>query len=284
MVKLTRFIDAVLHPEIRLKADFPWSFGKMAKTYVVASVFYLVGSLLPVFAFTAFLAVGVKYFPDLTGRIVTGPDGNSMNMALLVGLTVTSFIMGFGSELMYIRRVFHRDGLSLRQSMAFNLKSLGGSWWAVIWRVLAAFALVLVVDYLLDFLPLPKAHDPAAEFAHQLRGWSFFAFAVLAGVCAPFFEELVFRGFLFNVCRTSFRQGRLGKFFRNERFADYGAMLVSGVAFAAAHMSPTGFPALLVMGVVLAALYRRSGSLVCPILLHALNNITAVVLMYLSMK
>src|SRR5262249_6696049 len=107
-------------------------------------------------------------------------------------------------------------------------------------------------------------------------------FAALAAVGAPLFEELIFRGFLFNACRTSFQKGRLGKIFRSERSAAYAAMVVSAAAFAGAHMTLSGFPALFLMGIVLAALYRRSGTLICPMLLHGLNNLTAVILIYLS--
>ena len=59
-------------------------------------------------------------------------------------------------------------------------------------------------------------------------------------------------------------------------------MAVSAAAFAGVHMTLTGFPGLFIMGVVLAALYRRSGTLICPMLLHGLNNLTAVIMIFLS--
>jgi membrane protease YdiL (CAAX protease family) len=276
-----RAYNAVLHPEVRLKADFPWGFGKMATTYILASLIYLLGSIMPLFVFVAFLAIAARVDPQWLGTIIIEPGTrNDPNMMLVVLVVVASFITGFGAELLYIRSVFHRDGLSLRKAVGFNLDSLHGSWWSAIWRSLLAFGVVIVLNNLMDYLPLPKVHDPAADFAAHLSNAGFFLFGLLAVVAAPLFEELVFRGFLFNVCRTSFRQGWFAKVMRTERLADYAAMAVSAAVFAGAHMTLTGFPALFLMGVVLAALYRRSGSLICPMMLHALNNLLGFVLLW----
>jgi hypothetical protein len=277
---LQRAWEALVNPKIRLKADFPWGFGTMAKQYVIASLLYIVGSIVPVFAFVFVLAALAVLRPDLAAGLL-GPAGQPNTAAIIIPV-VLSFVCGFGLELWYIRRCFHKQGLSLRQSMGLNLDSLGGSWWAVIWRVLAAFGLALALEQVLQLLPLPEAHDPAAELAKSLSGWAFLAFAALAVIGAPLFEEFVYRGFLFNVCRTTFRKGRLGKLFRTERIADYAAMAVSAAFFAAGHLTLTGFPALFIMGMLLAALYRRSGTLICPMLLHALNNLFAVILIYVK--
>lgn len=275
---LQRAWEALVNPKVRLKADFPWGFGTMAKQYLIASLLYILGSIVPVVAFVFVLAALAVLRPDLASGLL-GPAGQP-NIATIIVPVVFSFICGFGLELWYIRHCFHKQGLSLRQSMGLNLDSLGGNWWAAIWRVLVAFGLVLALEQGLKLLPLPEAHDPAAEFAKNLSGWAFLAFAALAVIGAPLFEEFVYRGFLFNVCRTSFRKGRLGKLFRTERAADYTAMAVSAAFFAAGHLTLTGFPALFIMGMLLAALYRRSGTLICPMLLHALNNLFAVILIY----
>jgi len=279
--QLQRAWQALAHPKIRLQADFPWNFGTMAKQYAVATFLYLIGSLFPVFLFSFAVALLARINPDLLTKLV-GTDPRHPNMAVIIVPVVASFVSGLGLELWYIARCFRKEGLSLGKSLGFNLDSLGGSWWSAIWRALVAFALVMVVDALLSLLPMPEVHDPAADLARSLSGYAFWVFAALAAVGAPLFEELIFRGFLFNACRTSFQKGWLGKLFRSERSAAYAAMVVSAAAFAGAHMTLTGFPGLFIMGIVLAALYRRSGTLICPMLLHGLNNLTAVILIYLS--
>lgn len=84
--------------------------------------------------------------------------------------------------------------------------------------------------------------------------------ALLVCVVAPLAEELFFRGFLFGALR---RRGLVV------------AAGVSGLAFGLAHLggSPVGFIVpLALLGILLALLYERTGSLYPPIALHALNN------------
>jgi len=48
------------------------------------------------------------------------------------------------------------------------------------------------------------------------------------------------------------------------------------VTFAAIHLIPEFFPALLVFALTLVWLRRRTGSLVAPIVAHAINNLVAL--------
>jgi membrane protease YdiL (CAAX protease family) len=87
--------------------------------------------------------------------------------------------------------------------------------------------------------------------------------ALLVCVIAPVCEELFFRGFLFGGLR---KHGLIV------------ATLVSGTAFGLAHVvsSPIGFIVpLAALGVILALLYERTGSLYPPMALHAFNNSVA---------
>jgi membrane protease YdiL (CAAX protease family) len=89
-------------------------------------------------------------------------------------------------------------------------------------------------------------------------------FAVLAIVIAPFCEEFVFRGFVFNAIR---------------RYASLGvAMALSGAAFALAHADATAFLPLWGGGIVLAWVYARSGSLVSSMIAHGTFNAVQVAL------
>ncbi|GEM_PF-2019437 len=76
-------------------------------------------------------------------------------------------------------------------------------------------------------------------------------------VIAPVAEELFFRGYLHNVLRA-----RLGA----------RAAYASAALFAAAHMYVIHFLPLFLMGVVMARLYERQGTLIAPVVAHALAN------------
>ena len=86
--------------------------------------------------------------------------------------------------------------------------------------------------------------------------------SILAVAVAPFAEELFFRGFVFG--------GLAG------RWGPVWAAVVSSLLFMAAHLEPISFPPLFVLGLLLAWLYHRNGTLWAPILVHLSNNAIAV--------
>ena len=94
------------------------------------------------------------------------------------------------------------------------------------------------------------------------------AMAVTAVIFAPITEELIFRGYLYPVVK---------------RFTDrWFASIFSGVLFGVIHFNVMGLPMLALMGIILAVIYERSGSLWVPIGCHAAFNATSVGLMLIS--
>lgn len=87
---------------------------------------------------------------------------------------------------------------------------------------------------------------------------------LLIVVAAPVSEEVCFRGMLFGGLR--------------ERLPRLAAALASGAVFGGLH-ALTGIgavPPLIVLGLIFALLYEKTGSIVPGILLHALNNSVAL--------
>jgi membrane protease YdiL (CAAX protease family) len=94
-------------------------------------------------------------------------------------------------------------------------------------------------------------------------------FFLTAAVAAPIFEELLFRGFLLP---------SLTKY-----VPVWGAIGLSALLFAVAHMSLSEVLPLAVLGTVLGFVYTRSRSLLAPMLLHSLwNSVTMVGLLILG--
>lgn len=87
--------------------------------------------------------------------------------------------------------------------------------------------------------------------------------AVTAIVLAPIAEELFFRGFLFGALRA--------------RMRFLGAAAVSAVAFALVHVLPLLIPLMFVVGIGLAYLYERRGSLLTSMAAHAGFNVIGFV-------
>lgn len=111
-----------------------------------------------------------------------------------------------------------------------------------------------------------KTDEVQVQWLRNSHGAMIAGFVFLACIAAPFSEEFVFRGFLFNA---------LLRYVPN-----VGAVVLSALLFGAAHWQPGNAGAiapLIAGGVVLAVVYYRSGSLLASMCTHALFNLVTVV-------
>lgn len=86
----------------------------------------------------------------------------------------------------------------------------------------------------------------------------------LAIIVAPVTEEILFRAGLFRYLRT-----------RTPRWL---ALILPGLIFGALHTNLAAFIPLVVLGVILALAYERTGSILTPIVAHALFNLNTILL------
>jgi len=124
-----------------------------------------------------------------------------------------------------------------------------------------AVLLVMVVALISGWVRQPD-QSPQRDLQELLRGlfgWgpSLVMFLTVAGL-APFFEELLFRGFLLPVLA------------RRQPMAT--ALVGSALVFGAIHLQPAGLPILGTLGMVLGLAMRHTSSLRTPILVHACWN------------
>ncbi len=108
-----------------------------------------------------------------------------------------------------------------------------------------------------------SGHSPTeqtfATFLLQIKSPLLLSFSLFTAVIfAPIFEEFLFRGFVYSSLRR--------------RFGVKRGILFSSFLFALLHRSLYGFLAIFILGVVLAHLYEKTGSLIPSISLHILNN------------
>jgi membrane protease YdiL (CAAX protease family) len=131
---------------------------------------------------------------------------------------------------------------------------------------LLAASLALAGALGLLFPNAPRPVNPAAVMAAEATGWRLAMVILVVVVAAPLAEELLFRGIMMRALARHF--GTMT-----------GAVLTS-IVFASLHEQlPFGFFNLFATGMVLAMVYRATGSLVPCFVIHALNNGAAMALM-----
>ncbi|MCX5732134.1 MAG: type II CAAX endopeptidase family protein [Deltaproteobacteria bacterium] len=109
-------------------------------------------------------------------------------------------------------------------------------------------------------LLVPRSWVDAFDVTHLFEGSARdrLAMALIASLLAPIAEEVAFRGYLLSALRTRLRPGP--------------AIAASSVLFAAMHLDPVRFPAVLFLGAFLGWLAWRSGSLWPAVAAHTANN------------
>jgi membrane protease YdiL (CAAX protease family) len=119
--------------------------------------------------------------------------------------------------------------------------------------------------YLFELVGVDATPQAAEQAAYAIDPWLILiAFVVLA----PIAEEFFFRGIVFNAW---LREG-------GARFAYIG----SAALFAVSHLSPIQFAPLFLLGLALAAIYRRTGSLLAAMAMHATFNAITVAIVFLD--
>lgn len=131
----------------------------------------------------------------------------------------------------------------------------------------AAVLIVLAVNLTSSALSghSPQSENPVLRLFVDAPSWKIALLGLLVVFIGPFFEEIVFRGWLY---------GGLQK-----EWGDTPALLLSSGLFALIHGDAPGLPALFALGMVFGWVYRRSGSLWASILVHAFWNATTFALL-----
>lgn len=118
---------------------------------------------------------------------------------------------------------------------------------------------------MIKYVP-PK--QPVVElFLKETNAPFLFYTSLFAAVLGPVIEELFFRGFMYNALKR--------------RLGIVGAMVVTAAFFAALHAHAVGFLPILALGIALAYIYEKTGTLVAPITVHVTHNLAMVFLVFL---
>ena len=245
MVKTSTSPRSPLSPTLWPADAFRWYFSlAVALALVVASV-------IPAAVFIAFLvAFRVASPHDL--RTLSWPVLTGQLASYAVGIVLLAVVM---------------PPLAQRSFRALGLRPPNAS--DLAWGAGGALAMLLAATLTgaaQESLFHLKADEVQVHWLREARGSLVAGFVFLACVAAPIMEELIFRGFFFNALLRYMHVSV--------------AVLLSSLLFGFAHFQPGNAGAiapLAASGVVLAAVYYRSGSLTAAMLTHGLFNLITVV-------
>ncbi|WP_298976466.1 type II CAAX endopeptidase family protein [uncultured Thermosynechococcus sp.] len=207
--------------------------------------------------FALFFAISLVLMPLVRSFIgMALPLRSAMAQTLYALLTYALMTLAGLSWLWYFLRSFGKRPSDW-------LRWQGGVGGALRWGVsgyLAALPLVLLSSLISQaLLKNQGGGNPLLEIILQSRDYTTFALLyVMVAVMAPFFEEILFRGFFFRSVQSYLPLGM--------------AMGLTGLLFAIAHLNLADLLPLTVLGTVLSYIYWRSQNLGAAMVLHSLWN------------
>ena len=184
---------------------------------------------------------------SLAERMSSGPM-SALSYALSMTLTIVGVLI--------YRKLRRGKGKMFRLSMrGFNPM-------LILWGFVLVLITGIVIEPVLNLFP-----ESFLDLLNQMGangGWSVLMLAVLA----PVMEEVLFRGILLDAVREKYSSGR--------------AIVVSALMFGVIHIIPQQVVNAFVIGLILGFIYVRTDSLWPVIIIHALNNAMAYVIMQWS--
>lgn len=217
---------------------------------VLASVRFVLPWLLQTFS------QGFRALPESTG---------SQLQLVLVGFLLQSLII----LLILFLVIILRRGLSLK---ALGFVPSDQSWiLRGILLAIAAIPAVAVVNIVVSSFKGAPLDNPQMDLLNpgQLSAGPILLTLFAAGLVAPIVEEVVFRGFFYGWLRT--------------RYGQWVSMAVSAGLFSMLHGIAILIPALFVVGLMLAWIYEKSGSLWPAIVMHSAFNCIMLGLLYTAL-
>ncbi|HCG36842.1 MAG TPA: hypothetical protein DER35_00510 [Acidobacteria bacterium] len=215
-------------------------------------------SPLTVFAFFIFWFIGFLCISLTAGSVYK--KWSHLNPTLVLILIPYALQMAWG--MFVLLRLGNFSWLSFIKQFSFQISPGDGR------KIFQMFtlALVLVLTYsavMNLFLRDPQSQARLHEILGQSRSWTqWIPSGIALTILAPLYEEIIFRGIFLTWLRP--------------RIRIEWAVLLSGVVFALFHMEIVAFPALALLGCILAWSYLISQSILVPITIHALWNLTAL--------
>ncbi len=212
---------------------------------------------------SALLGIGLSFL-GLTGE---GAVDTSVKLLLQLACMIGSIALGlvaFRNMTALTREDPAEIGLRFRPVGSKALWGLGAYCAALPLVGVAA----IITNWLLDtvFKHIPTPEHPIISDVTQ-GGVPLILSLVVAVLAAPLVEEIAFRGFLYTALRSGMNV--------------WGAAVLSAVVFAAVHPTiPGEFLPLVALGVVLAIVREKTGSLLPSMVCHATNNLVTLLLVY----
>ena len=230
----------------------------------------------------AWYVPGIGGMFGMLGWFVVGSLLGGLVMLILMAFVPQQAVMDYGMIIMYPLQflpamiyVAHKSQHNslFEPGYKLNNNNFGPykGWVLALITVALTFAFMVASDLpnyanykLTTASPRMKAfYDTFLETMKQMTGGPFWSSFLVTAIFAPIFEEWMCRGVILRGLLTKMKPG--------------WAIVVSALFFAIIHMNPWQALNAFLIGVIMGYVYYKTGSLLLTMLIHFVNNGTAVI-------
>jgi membrane protease YdiL (CAAX protease family) len=130
-------------------------------------------------------------------------------------------------------------------------------------------AIMLITFLVIKWLSYKPPVQPIVQvFLEEKEPAILWISTLFAAIFGPIAEEIFFRGFMYSAVKKT--------------FGIFWAMIVTSAIFSILHTHIVGFFPIMALGLLLAYLYEKTGSLVSCMSVHIAHNIGMVILVFLA--
>ena len=227
-----------------------WTAWDVAK---VAILFLFFGYILAIIG--EFL---ILFFP----YIITQPSLKSIiNMTIL---DILGILIVFYFVIVRYKHKLSSLGLTLKNFFKNVVYGVAGYVTIVPILVLVLIIIIWLAD-LFKYQPPPQA--VLQIFMEQKKAPALIYMSFFVSVLGPIAEEIFFRGFMYRALKKS--------------MGFVWALVLSSALFALLHAHLVGFFPILVLGILLAYLYEKTGSLISSVTVHIMHNSAMIAFVFL---
>lgn len=177
--------------------------------------------------------------------------------------TLTVFFVIYFTVIQY-KEDLKALGLSLK-NFFMNVFYGAVGYVALVPVLVVILAITVLIINMTKYVP---ERQPVVELFMKEKNAAFLTYSSLfAAIFGPIIEELFFRGFMYSIFKKY-----IGVFW---------SMIITAAIFAMLHTHIVGFVPIMALGILLAYLYEKTGTLVSSITVHIIHNLSMVFMVFL---
>lgn len=230
--------------------DVPWKFIDILR--IIVTFYFFVYTLQWIEIATLHL-MKIKNPDEVFFDVLNATLMDVIGLAIVVYFVVNKFKSGL-------------SGLGITfKNIIRNMRIAIGGYFTIIPVLAIIMILVFIGVRIFNYEP---PETKALEILYQAKGTKLlFILTALVTIIGPIAEELFFRGFAYPVFR--------------KKIGVRNAILVVSLIFAMLHMNIVSFFPILVLGILLAYLYEKTGSIIPSIAVHIIHNSGVIFFVFL---